>query len=522
MKLRKDWNQKINLIFAIKTVHLSIYKQKKRWKLILFLAAMVIVGASFWYTDSMVHKIAREERKNIRIWADAVQQRAGLVQMQEQLFAALQQEERKRVELLARATQRLISADNTEDITFYSEIIAGNTTIPVILTDANGHISSAKNVDFNTDSVRVLTPELREQFSAYPPIAFDYYAGNINYFYYADSRPFTEIKKILEDIVQSFITEVVVNAASVPVIVTDADRRHIIATGNLDSTFLKNESALHQLVDNLSEANTFLEIDLGSQGKRYIFYKESYVLTQLRYYPIVQFAVLGVFLLIAYLLFSTARKSEQNQVWAGLAKETAHQLGTPISSLMAWVELLRMRGVDDESVVEISKDIQRLDTIAQRFSKIGSPPILEPENITGIIHETVEYLKPRLSRKVLFDISPGAQEEIILPLNRYLFEWVIENICRNAVDAMDGTGRISVRIGEEARQVVIDITDTGKGIAKNLHKTIFRPGYTSKKRGWGLGLSLAARIINDYHKGRIFVRTSAPGKGTTIRIIMKK
>lgn len=505
-----------------KGIVLSIYTRKKRWKFFLFFAALAIVGASFWYTDTMVHKIAREERKNIRIWADAVQQRARLVQVQEQLFAALQQEERKRVELLARATQRLISADNTEDITFYSEIIAGNTTIPVILTDADGVISSAKNVDFDLDSIRVLTPELREQFSAYSPIAFDYYAGNINYFYYSDSRPFTEIKKILEDIVQSFITEVVVNAASVPVIVTDASWKEVIATGNIDSAFLQNEGYLRWLVVKMAEDNPPLVIDLGSQGQRFIFYKESYVLTQLRYYPMVQFAVVGVFLLIAYLLFSTARKSEQNQVWAGLAKETAHQLGTPISSLMAWVELLKMQGAGDENLLEISKDIQRLDTIAQRFSKIGSPPILETENLTGIIHETIGYLRPRLSRKVIFDVNLSPHEEVILPINAHLFEWVIENLCRNAVDAMDGSGLISIRILEETRSVTIDITDSGKGVPKKLHKTIFRPGYTSKKRGWGLGLSLAARIINDYHKGKIFVKSSAPGKGTTIRIILKK
>ncbi len=486
------------------------------------MAAVVIVSASLWYTNTLVAKVAREERKNITIWADAVQQKAHLVQVQERLFAALQQEERKRVELLARATQRLINADNTEDITFYSEIISGNTTIPVILTDAEGNISSAKNVDFDPSEVRVLSPELREQFSTYKPIAFDYYAGNINYFYYSDSKPFTEIKQILEELIQSFITDVVVNSASVPVIVTDESMRQVVATGNLDSLLSSDTAAILQAVHEMASANTTIEIDLGSQGKRFIFYRESYLLTQLRFFPLVQLGVIGVFLFIAYLLFSTARRSEQNQVWAGLAKETAHQLGTPLSSLMGWLELLRAQQVDDSVLTEISKDLHRLDTITQRFSKIGSPPRLEPENIVGVIHEAVRYLRPRISRKVNMQVQPSAEEQIVLPINRQLFEWVIENLCRNAVDAMEGEGSLLISIVEDGRYVHVDVSDTGKGIPKKMFKTIFNPGYTSKKRGWGLGLSLASRIIRNYHRGKVFVKSSTPGKGTTFRVTLKR
>lgn len=501
---------------------LNIYLRKKRWKLSLFFAAVAIVGASLWYTNTLVGKVAREERKNIRIWADAVQQKAKLVHVQEQLFASLQREERKRVELLARATQRLINASNTEDITFYSEIIAGNTTIPVILTDEEGNISSAKNVDFDPAEVKFLTPELKERFSEYKPIAFDYYAGNINYFYYADSKPFTEIKQILDELVQSFITDVVVNSASVPVIVTNEARTRVLATGNLDSLTVQDTLALQQAALEMAESNPPIIIDLGGQGKHLIHYRDSYVLTQLRIFPYIQFGVIGIFLLIAYVLFSTARKSEQNQVWAGLAKETAHQLGTPLSSLIGWTELLKIQKVDNAITEEIEKDIQRLDTIAQRFSKIGSPPNLEPQNLVGVIHEAIAYLKPRISKQVHIRIHSSPGQDIIMPLNRQLFEWVVENLTRNAVDAMEGKGSLTIDIREETRMVTIDFTDTGKGMPKKIFKSIFRPGYTSKKRGWGLGLSLASRIIRNYHKGKLFVKASAPGKGATFRIILRK
>jgi signal transduction histidine kinase len=226
--------------------------------------------------------------------------------------------------------------------------------------------------------------------------------------------------------------------------------------------------------------------------------------------------------MIAYLLFSYARKSEQNQVWVGMAKETAHQLGTPLSSMVAWMELLKLKGLDAETITEIEKDVQRLETITERFSKIGSAAKLEKTNIVKVIHDSVAYIRSRISAKVNFEIRPGSDQEIIVPLNLHLFEWVIENLCKNAVDAMEGNGSVTIEITEDVDHIHIDISDTGKGIAKSLFKTVFRPGYTSKSRGWGLGLTLTKRIVENYHSGKIFVKSSTLGKGTTFRIIMKK
>jgi signal transduction histidine kinase len=252
-----------------------------------------------------------------------------------------------------------------------------------------------------------------------------------------------------------------------------------------------------------------------------VFYKDSFLLTQLKYYPYVQFFIIGLFLLAAYFLFSTARKEEQNQVWVGMAKETAHQLGTPLSSLVAWVEILKMKNLDEDTITEIQKDVRRFEIITQRFSNIGSLPKLEKENIIKVIYDAVDYVKARSSKKVIFSINLPKDYEYAVPLNIPLFEWVIENLCKNAIDAMDGEGAIDIAVTEESHLVNIDITDTGKGIPKSKFKTVFKPGYTSKKRGWGLGLTLCKRIIEIYHYGKIYVRTSTLGKGTTFRITIK-
>jgi len=243
----------------------------------------------------------------------------------------------------------------------------------------------------------------------------------------------------------------------------------------------------------------------------------------LRFFPYIQLAIIGIFLLVSYLIFSTARRAEQNQVWVGLAKETAHQLGTPLSSMMAWVDYLETKGVAEETILELHKDVNRLKTVTDRFSKIGSNPVLKPEEIIGLINQSVAYLKTRTSQKIQFivNISP-AREQIMVPVNYQLFDWVIENLVKNAVDAMSRAGSITIDIIDEEKHVIVDVTDSGKGIPRKMFKTIFNPGYTSKQRGWGLGLSLSRRIIREYHRGKIFVKSSTLGKGTTFRIILKK
>jgi signal transduction histidine kinase len=500
----------------------DIYLRKKRWKLILFAVAVVIVAGSLYYTNILVNEIRKDERRNIEIWADAIHRKADLVNFTNKLFDQIKTEERKRVILLAEAQRRIIRATTNEDLNFFLSIIANNTSIPVVQIDKDRNIVSARNVSFDLDSVKRFEGDLEKAFSVYPPIVVNYYQDKKIYLYYKDSNIFTEIKTVLDDLMRSFFSEVVINSASVPVIITDSTGRNVFDYGNIPKEKIKDTMWVRETLEHMESQNTPIKVDLADTGVHYIFYQDSALLTQLQYYPIVQFGVIAIFLFIAYLLFSYARRSEQNQVWVGMAKETAHQLGTPLSSMVAWLELLKLKGLDEETIREIEKDVQRLETITDRFSKIGSTAKLENMDVVKVVHETVDYLRSRVSQKVVFAVTPPAGQEIVIPLNLHLFEWVIENLCKNAVDAMDGNGIVNLDITTDTDHIHIDVTDTGKGISKRRFKTIFHPGYTSKKRGWGLGLTLSKRIIENYHSGRIFVRASTLGKGTTFRIILKK
>jgi signal transduction histidine kinase len=266
--------------------------------------------------------------------------------------------------------------------------------------------------------------------------------------------------------------------------------------------------------------NEVFVIDLGGSDKNYIFYSGSVLLTRLLYFPYIQLLVIILFILVSYVAFSSSRQAEQNKVWVGLSKETAHQLGTPTTSLNGWVEILKMGRNDENTIAEIEKDVKRLEKITERFSKIGSRTTLTMCNLNMLVTTSVNYLKKRSSDRVEFIIK-SPDEEIFVPLNEALFEWVLENVCKNAMDAIEGNGKIEISLHDGVQVIYIDIKDNGKGIPKSKHKTIFKPGYTTKERGWGLGLSLSKRIVESYHEGRIFILNSEINLGTTIRIVLK-
>jgi len=272
----------------------------------------------------------------------------------------------------------------------------------------------------------------------------------------------------------------------------------------------------------MKEQHPPIIVDLYNGESWYIYYKDSMLLTQLRIFPYVQLTLIAIFLIIAYTVFNSIRRSEQNQVWLGMAKEAAHQLGTPISSLMAWVELIKVKfnAEEDPLIDEMEQDVKRLEVVADRFSKIGSKPVLEPHNLYDVIQSFITYFQVRVSDKIDFVISGDKHVEAML--NVPLFDWVLENILKNATNAIDSAGRIEVQITENIakEQIFIDISDTGKGISRSNYDAVFQPGFTTRKRGWGLGLSLTKRMIENYHNGQIFVKDSEIGKGTTFRIIL--
>ncbi len=377
---------------------------RSKWRTVLLILALGIAASSFWFTSELVSNLAKEERKKIKIWADA--------------------------------SKELQEVPLTGDVPLYLyEIIQENQSIPRILTDEKGNIITSMNLDSKREN---------------------------------------------------------------------------------DTTYLRKQ------IEKMKKAHQPIVIILSDKSKNYIYYDDSILLKQLSYYPLIQFAIIFLFLIVVYIALSISETSEQNKLWVGMSKETAHQLGTPISSLLAFVEMLKLRNADDIIAHEAEKDITRLEKITERFSRIGSEPVLTEQNITEIIVKSVAYLKTRTSSNIVYEQDFDEAKAIYAPVNASLFEWVIENLWKNALDAMNNMGEMSISIKDNHQYVYIDITDTGKGIPKRKFRSIFKPGYTTKARGWGLGLSLAKRIIEVYHKGKIYIRYSEPGRGSTFRIVLRK
>lgn len=315
--------------------------------------------------------------------------------------------------------------------------------------------------------------------------------------------------------------EILSSNSTIPVILTD-EKGSIIQYNNI----MLDEGAdtlavLMERVADMRRGERVIPVPMGELGEQYACYDDSVLLKRLSYYPYVQLLVVLLFFLVCFVAILSSKRAEQNRVWVGLSKETAHQLGTPISSLMAWTEVLKEKYPDDELIPEMEQDVARLQRVAERFSKIGSRPEATAEDVIDVVERAVEYVKRRSPSQVKYEVS-FPKRPLLVRMNAPLIEWVVENVCKNAVDAMNGSGTITIVVSQDSNRAFVDISDTGKGIAKSFYRRIFEPGYTTKKRGWGLGLSLAKRIMEQYHKGRIFVKNSAPGKGTTFRLELKK
>lgn len=320
-------------------------------------------------------------------------------------------------------------------------------------------------------------------------------------------------------------SKVIENNNNIPMILVDENGEILKGSDsyrNLDSIKAKDPAYLKKQLEIMKSENDPIEINYPGSNKQYIYYRNSDLLNRLSYYPLALILIIVLFLAVIYMFFNTNRISEQNKLWTGMAKETAHQIGTPLSSLLGWIAILKTENVNDNYVDEIEKDVSRLNTIANRFSKIGSIPELHREDIISVSKTAFDYLERRSSKQIEFHFINNAGELVLTRLNTELFSWVIENLLKNSVDAMKGKGSLTLQIDQTEKKVKIGVIDTGKGMPKSQFKKIFKPGFTTKKRGWGLGLSLSKRIIEDYHKGRIFVLKSEMNKGTHIQIQLDK
>ena len=492
----------------------QLVSRRQWWNRALLVAAMVIVVATLWYSNGIADRIRQEEQARVRVWSEAIRQRAELVRYTQVLFEELSAEEREKADRLADAYRLVDNPPEGMDLTFITEFLWANKTIPVLIVDDEGRELYAVNIaqGVDRDSLRAAMK------AAHAPIVFQEVGHSV---YWSESTRFNELKSTMQELINSFISETVMNSASVPVVLLNENRDQVLRHQGVDTADVTAPDRLQQLLADMESANDPIAIELPD-GLHYIYYADSAVLTQLQYFPFVQLTLIAVFLLTAYMIFSSFRRSEQDQIWVGMAKETAHQLGTPLSSLMAWTGLLE--GIDDvprDYLVEMNRDIERLNVVVDRFSKIGSKPELKPQVVADIIESTVTYMRPRISSKIelTFDVEAGARD-LQAPLSPSLFSWVLENLIRNAVDAMDGSGSIALQLCQrEGDGFELYVRDTGKGIPKSRWREVFAPGYTTKTRGWGLGLSLVKRIIEEYHGGKISVFDSKLDEGTSFLIL---
>lgn len=500
---------------------MDLYSAKQRWKVALIFISLLIIGSSLFVSNHMIQKIAERERSKAKEWATALKKKVELVELNARIFKSLREKEREKIQLVVEAQKTLLNPSDlslNQDLAFTLSIIEANKDIPVILLNDDGSLAQYRNLDNyytdkkNSKEILSLAEKWRQEGHEFKINVF----GDMHMsFLYGESSEYIRLQKQSDSLITSFNRDLGNQSNLIPVLFYDVAKSQVISS-NLPKQELRS-GQIDKTIANLTAQNPPIRINFGS-GEKLLYFSDSPEVKQLIWLPYIQFGVVGLIVIIGYLLFSTYRKAEQNQVWAGLAKETAHQLGTPLSSLMAWVSYLENEDIDPMVPREMQKDLQRLEKITDRFSKIGSGAKLVEEDFVFTIENNLNYLKARLSDKIDIEFTVDGQRPMTVLHNPSLMEWVVENICKNAVDAMGGVGKLQVHIQEVPEWVHVDITDTGKGLTQKQFKTIFQPGYSTKKRGWGLGLTLVKRIVEEYHKGKVFVVSSELEKGTTFRI----
>ena len=497
-----------------------MFKNHKRtFAFLLLVFSLLFIGLLF-FSKHLVKELQWEEKNKVSLWVGTVQKRAQLMEDIQEVFEQLDSMENVRAHLFAMAYRRIIELPSHVDLTFYEQLINSNASIPYILADGEGNINATRNLpEAYVETIN--TPEKLRQALAdehYETIPISYLPGQYIFLHYKESNLSVRLRQLFVENFESFTNDVIQNAPSVPVIVTDTTRTEVYTFGNVDSSLILHPEKLARTLEEMEKNIAPFRIRYGS-NQALVFYEDSRVLRMTRIFPYIFGATIIVFFIILIIGMLYNQQMEHNFLWAGLTKETAHQLGTPISALMAWAELLKSEPVNPEIVKEIEKDIGRLNIVSRRFSNIESKPELQQTDIVETIRNFMDYFRHRISSQINIEVR-AENEPLYAHINVNLFEWVLENLGRNAVDAMEGKGEIRIACGKEKKHIYIDFQDTGKGISRKNLRKIFLPGFTTKKRGWGVGMTLCQRIIQSYHHGKIEVRQSEIGKGTTFRITL--
>ena len=490
----------------------------KKAKWIILGVTILLAAFALFEINNISNQIRQSEEEKVRLWANAISQKAQLVESSENFFAQVALDEHRKMEMYTNVLRSFNDMEMSTDADFsleYVRYIVDSSETAIIITDRDSIITVPSDL-----AGQKLQGRLLEEFAHNKPFHYRIWGMPMT-LYYKESKVYTELRQVLDGFSESFLSEITNNSVFVPVLIVDSLQGTVLGSGNIPEQEFSTDERLSNKLCEMGDENDPIEFRLPDGQRAYLFYENTPLLKSLRWVPLLYLFILIVLVISAYYLYRTARSDEQNRIWVGMAKETAHQLGTPISSLIAWTQYLEGKEFTPEYATEVNKDLDRLETVARRFSKIGSSPELKEENVCHAIQNVVSYLQTRCSRKVCF-VTNFPDHELVIPLNSYLFEWVIENICKNAIDAMDGAGTFTIIVSDDARCVYIDLSDTGKGMSPSVQKHIFESGFTTKTRGWGLGLSLAKRIINEYHAGRIFVKYSVEGQGTTFRIVLNK
>ena len=480
---------------------------KSHLKYTLLALTILLALWALWQVHRVADQVRQTEEAKVRLWANAIGQRNQLAAATQEFFQQATLDEHRKMQLYTDILQSFGDPDLGTDMGFslrYVNYIVDSSHTPLIITTARDSIITVPQ----ELAGQKLEGPLLEEYSQNPPFSYSLWGMPMT-LYYKESEYYTQLRKVLDGYTQTFLNDITQNSVMVPVVIVDSTRSRIIASSSQQSDLSKF-------------SNDPIEVRLPSGGLGYVYYETTPLLRTLRWVPLFYLLIAAALILVSYFLFRTAHSAEQNRIWVGLAKETAHQLGTPISSLTGWVEYLRGKEFTPQYADEVEKDLQRLGTVAQRFSKIGSAPQLKVEDVKEATLAAIGYLQNRSPRRVHFNVAFPEGETFLAPLEQYLFQWVIENLCKNAIDAMEGDGTVTIVASQDARKIHLDISDTGRGMSPAVQRHIFDSGFTTKTRGWGLGLPLARRIVNQYHRGRLYLKYSIPGQGSCFRISLRK